>query len=438
MGNLGLSEAARADVAAGDSGEHDVLRVHVRELFEHGARRVAEAGAALPHLKALAAHEDVKVNEDMRRDAIGMLVPDRAHARLVLLDPERRLGLSELDVGLSERMIAPIRDVGTQQMGRFRERGPLAESSVAGYPQAKAGRICGGHQRHLAAGGGALALLQDAADLPLHRCRIGAFVGAADTGGQAGERRFDPPAELPVDGPLFSPPVDRATEDHGLAGVGTARKRNLDAFLHRPPAAGGERGSEPPHLRLGRARHGAPATLAQPRRIGGAGHAAVGAPHPPQRSVPGLHGARDGRSLGWYEVFDPASGQYTMLANVPGSTPTQPFAGQRCHMGPVGAGDRIHAIGGRKNSYGYNTGLRAVYDPQGDRWGFCAPLPTPRSGIRCAYLAGRSLAFGGEAPGVVFAANEGYDPEGNRWETYAPITGGSVQGAYHDAFTLAD
>ena len=442
------------------------MRIRVRELFKHCARRVAEAGAASAHLEALRQQEGVKVNENMRSDALGMLVPDWAHARRDLLEPERRLGLSELDVGLPERAIAPIGDVGTKEIGRFPERSPLAETRVPGYPQARAARTRGGHQRHLAAGAGALAVLQDAADLPLHRCRLEAFVGPAGTGGQPGDRRFHPPAEPFVDRPLFSPPVDRAIEDHGLGGVGTARKPNLDAFRHRLPAADGKRGSEPPHLRLGRAYDGAPATLAQPCEIGGASHAAVGAPHPPQRSVPGLHGGRDGRSLGWYEVFDPASGEYTVLADVRGSTSTQPFAVRAATWQPWSLAPESTLSAGARTPNDCNTGLRAGHDPQRDRWWFRAPFPPPRSGIGCAYLAARSLACGNEAPGTVVATNERYDPEAIRWETYAPIpvprhglhgttvavvgnmvykamggaaiTGGSVQRAYHNAFSLAD
>lgn len=176
-----------------------------------------------------------------------------------------------------------------------------------------------------------------------------------------------------------------------------------------------------------------------------------------------LLGGRDIRSLDRHEVYDPKTKKYEILSGMRGSTPTQPFAGQRCHMGAVLVDGRIHLIGGRKDSYDYNTALHSVYDPQSDGWSFRAPLPTPRSGLSCAYASGKILAFGGEAPGVVFEANEGYDPVTDRWEILAPmpvprhglhgataavvgdtvyvpggapITGGSVQGAHHDAFTL--
>jgi hypothetical protein len=177
-----------------------------------------------------------------------------------------------------------------------------------------------------------------------------------------------------------------------------------------------------------------------------------------------LIGGRDVRSLDWHEVFDPKTAKYKIREGMRGSTPTQPFAGQRCHMGTVVVDGRIHAIGGRKDSYDFNTSLHAVYDPASDAWSFRAPLPTPRSGVCAGYVSGKIIVLGGEAPGIVFEANEGYDPKTDQWETLtpmpvprhglhgatvavigdmvhvpggAPITGGSLQAAYHDAFTFA-
>ncbi len=178
-----------------------------------------------------------------------------------------------------------------------------------------------------------------------------------------------------------------------------------------------------------------------------------------------LLGGRDIRSLDWHEVYDPKTGKYKILEGMRGSTPTQPFAGQRCHMGAVVVDGKIHAIGGRKDSYDFNTSLHSVYDPKTESWSFRRPLPTARSGVCAVYVSGRLIVFGGEAPGLVFAANEGYDPTADRWEILAPmpvprhglhgataavignnvhvpggapITGGSVQGAYHDVFTFEE
>jgi N-acetylneuraminic acid mutarotase len=176
-----------------------------------------------------------------------------------------------------------------------------------------------------------------------------------------------------------------------------------------------------------------------------------------------LLGGRDVRSVEWHEVYDPATNKYTFLSGMRGSTGTQPFVGQRDHMGVVIVDGKIHAIAGRMDSYDFNTSLNAVYDPQTDSWSFRAPLPTARSGPSAVYINGKIVVFGGEATGRVFGTNEIYDPKTDVWEAGTPmamprhglhgqtcavignmvhvpgggpVPGGSVQGAYHDAFTF--
>jgi len=176
-----------------------------------------------------------------------------------------------------------------------------------------------------------------------------------------------------------------------------------------------------------------------------------------------LLGGRDVRSVEWHEIYDPSTDKYTILAGMRGSTGTQPFVGQRDHMGVAVVDGKIHAIAGRMDSYDFNTGLNAVYDPKTDAWTFRAPLPTPRSGPSCVYISGKIVVFGGEATGKVFGTNEAYDPKTDSWEQLTPmalprhglhgatcavignmvhvpgggpVPGGQVQGAYHDAFTF--
>ena len=177
-----------------------------------------------------------------------------------------------------------------------------------------------------------------------------------------------------------------------------------------------------------------------------------------------LLGGRDVRSVEWHEIYDPQTNTYEFLAGMRGSTGTQPFVGQRDHMGVVVVDGNIHAIAGRMDSYDFNTSLHAVYDPTADNWTFRAPLPTARSGPSAAYTGGKIVVFGGEATGKVFGTNEAYDPKTDSWEAMSPmkiprhglhgstvavigdmvyvpgggpIPGGSIQGAYHDAFTLS-
>jgi N-acetylneuraminic acid mutarotase len=145
-----------------------------------------------------------------------------------------------------------------------------------------------------------------------------------------------------------------------------------------------------------------------------------------------------------------------------GSTGTQPFVGQRDHMGVAVVDGKIHAIAGRMDSYDFNTGLNAVYDSKTDAWTFRTPLPTPRSGPSCVYINGKIVVFGGEATGKVFGTNEAYDLKTDSWEQLTPMTirgTGCMErpalplaawstyrvaarcrvdrfGAYHDAFTF--
>ena len=176
-----------------------------------------------------------------------------------------------------------------------------------------------------------------------------------------------------------------------------------------------------------------------------------------------LLGGRDVRSVEWHEVYDPETNKYSDRASMRGSTGTQPFVGQRDHMGVAVVDGKIHAIAGRMDSYDFNTSLNAVYDPKTDAWSFRAPLPTARSGPSCVYIGGKIVVFGGEATGRVFGTNEIYDPKTDAWEAGTPmaiprhglhgatcavignmvhvpgggpVPGGQVQGAYHDAFTF--
>src|SRR6266702_5210214 len=136
----------------------------------------AEAGTLLPHLEASPQHEGEKAHEDMSLNAVLALVPDRTHVQLIFLDTESGFGLCELDISFPELLIAPIGDVRAQQIGTLRKRGPVVERGVADNGQAETSRAVVRLQRDCKAGGSTLVLLQDAADLPVHRRRIEPFL----------------------------------------------------------------------------------------------------------------------------------------------------------------------------------------------------------------------------------------------------------------------
>jgi len=171
--------------------------------------------------------------------------------------------------------------------------------------------------------------------------------------------------------------------------------------------------------------------------------------------------ARERASVGWHEVYDPQADKW--------DAPRKALPGARDHVGAVAFNGNIHIIGGRFNTFEYNTDLHHVYLPQQDTWELRAPLPVARSGHGLVIYRDRLFAMGGEAGVIrggqitqaqVFGQMESYDPATNTWQSHAPmttprhavgatvlndaiyvagggaVTGGSVQSAVHEAFTL--
>jgi N-acetylneuraminic acid mutarotase len=170
--------------------------------------------------------------------------------------------------------------------------------------------------------------------------------------------------------------------------------------------------------------------------------------------------AAERASVSWHEVYDAQADRWTGA---------KPLPGARDHVGCVAHNGLIHVVGGRFNTFEYNTDLHHVYLPGKDTWELRAPLPTARSGHGMVVYRGRFFAMGGEGGfligGVphqakVFGQMESYDPSSDTWQRHAPmitprhavgataigdwiyvagggaVLGGSVQSAVHEAFTL--
>ncbi len=148
----------------------DVMGLNACEFFEDRARRVSEAGAALPHLQALPQHEGKKAYDDVGLDAVLALMPDWTDVELIFLDAKSGFGLRQLDVGFPELPIAPVIDVRSQEIGAFRERSLVVERSIVIDVEAKPRRTGMGLQCDCEARSSTLVLLQDATNLPVHRC----------------------------------------------------------------------------------------------------------------------------------------------------------------------------------------------------------------------------------------------------------------------------
>jgi hypothetical protein len=70
LGGIGLGDATQANLAVAGGRQHDVVRLNACEFFEHGAWRVSETGALLPHLKALPQHEGEKADKDYEPERV--------------------------------------------------------------------------------------------------------------------------------------------------------------------------------------------------------------------------------------------------------------------------------------------------------------------------------------------------------------------------------
>jgi hypothetical protein len=103
-------------------------------------------------------------------------MPDRTEVELTFLDAERGLDLGELGISLPELLNGPIVDVRAQKIGAFRERGRVVEGGVAAGGKAQTRRAAVRLKRDRKVGGGALILLQNTADLPVHFRRIEPFL----------------------------------------------------------------------------------------------------------------------------------------------------------------------------------------------------------------------------------------------------------------------
>jgi hypothetical protein len=118
------------------------------------------------------------------------------------------------------------------------------------------------------------------------------------------------------------------------------------------------------------------------------------------------------KSVDWHVVYDPQADRWGRRAPLPTG---------RDHVGALAVGGLIHVVGGRVDSFHTNSNLHHAYDPRRDRWEPRAPLPTGRSGHGAVLYRGKIFVMGGEGTNRVYGQNEAYDPRRDAWEQYAPM-----------------
>ncbi|GAA1040343.1 kelch repeat-containing protein [Virgisporangium ochraceum] len=111
-------------------------------------------------------------------------------------------------------------------------------------------------------------------------------------------------------------------------------------------------------------------------------------------------------------VYDTATDRWT---TAPGP-PTR-----REHLGGAGFGGIVHTVGGRTGGLDTNLGAFESFDPRTGQWTRLPDLPTPRGGLAAtATCTGLVVAVGGEARST-FAEAEVFDTATQTWKTLPPL-----------------
>jgi N-acetylneuraminic acid mutarotase len=90
-------------------------------------------------------------------------------------------------------------------------------------------------------------------------------------------------------------------------------------------------------------------------------------------------------------------------------------------LAAVSDGVYVYAVGGRLLSADENSAALERYDPASGKWEKLANMPTPRGSYGAAFIDGRIVAVGGEEPTRVLATVEMYDITNGKWSTVAPL-----------------
>ncbi|MGU3501997.1 Kelch repeat-containing protein [Mycobacterium sp. C31M] len=104
------------------------------------------------------------------------------------------------------------------------------------------------------------------------------------------------------------------------------------------------------------------------------------------------------------EIFDGQS--WTVAADLP--TPRE-------HLAAVSDGQYLYTVGGRFLSADKNSAAFERFDPASGEWTTLVEMPTPRGSYGAAFIDGRIVAIGGEEPTRVLTAAEMYDIAPGKW-----------------------
>ena len=93
----------------------------------------------------------------------------------------------------------------------------------------------------------------------------------------------------------------------------------------------------------------------------------------------------------------------------------------REHLAAVSDGTYVYTVGGRFLSSDKNSAAFERFDPASGEWVKLVDMPTPRGSFGAAYIEGRVVAVGGEEPTQVLATVEMYDIADEKWTVLTPL-----------------
>jgi non-specific serine/threonine protein kinase len=123
-----------------------------------------------------------------------------------------------------------------------------------------------------------------------------------------------------------------------------------------------------------------------------------------------MGGQADGKLVTQTEVFDGTS--WTDAAPIP--TP-------RDHLAAVSDGRMVYAVGGRLRSADKNLGSLERFDPATGEWQKLPDMPTPRGGLGAAMVGDTIITMGGESAVDVFNTVESFNTTSSTWTSLPPM-----------------
>jgi len=87
----------------------------------------------------------------------------------------------------------------------------------------------------------------------------------------------------------------------------------------------------------------------------------------------------------------------------------------------VSDGTYVYTVGGRFLSADKNSAAFERFDPQSGQWTKLVDMPTPRGSYGATYIDGRIVAVGGEEPTQVLATAAMYDIAEAKWISLPPM-----------------